>query len=209
MSLRRRSLGLLLPLAACATDDRRTERGIGGTGGIADRGIGGTGAVAARGIGGTGVIATGIIGTITAFGSIWANGRRVEVGAAAISLDGEPATEAMLRVGGVVALLARPDTAGTLVADAVELRVAVAGPVDRVEPGGTFTILGQRVAPDGTRRGDVTPAPGVWLAVSGLRRPDGVIVASRIGPWPERRGWLLRGPRSTIEGAISGDLVRL
>ncbi|MGI4800759.1 MAG: hypothetical protein ACRYG8_43405, partial [Janthinobacterium lividum] len=69
MTLRRSALhgtmGLvLLSIMSCAVTPgiERAERGMGGTGSVADRGLGGTGApsIADRGIGGTG--GTAIIG---------------------------------------------------------------------------------------------------------------------------------------------------
>ena len=208
--LSRRAAGglLLLPLAACVAEPgggERTDRGIGGTGGVADRGIGGTGAIADRGIGGT-----GIVGTVTEFGSIWVNGRRIELPETTpMTLEGWPLTPAELRLGHVVAALAGPGRSGGLVAAAVEARLVVAGPVQRLDGAAGAVILGQAVL--------LPPArpeirPGEWVAISGLRRADGTIVASRVDPWLAERGFLLRGTwADAVPGraAVAGQPVAL
>ncbi|RBP83750.1 hypothetical protein EBI01_10180 [Marinomonas rhizomae] len=84
------------------------DRGIGGTGKYSDsdeRGMGGTGKYANsddRGIGGTAVI-----GTITAFGSIWVNGLEIEFSHDTdIKMDGQNTKGSSLRVGQQVQVLA-------------------------------------------------------------------------------------------------------
>jgi hypothetical protein len=157
----------------------------------AERGIGGTGAPngapngrfeAERGIGGT-----GIIGVITGFGSIFVDGLEVRYGAGTeVSVDDGNATPAALREGQVVAVSAVGPTSA-LVAESISVVHEVAGPVEAVEDGGRMVrVAGQEVVipaaiPDqvggGLARGD-------WVAVSGLPRPDGAIVATRIDPSP-------------------------
>lgn len=101
------------------------DRGIGGTGQIADRGIGGTGQKLESGIGGTGQHAhldtnssgegsgsgsggiggTGIVGTITGFGSIWVNNTRVTFDSnTPITINKQPATAGDFELGQVVAV---------------------------------------------------------------------------------------------------------
>ncbi|GLQ33329.1 hypothetical protein GCM10007876_38090 [Litoribrevibacter albus] len=110
------------------------DRGIGGTGQIADRGIGGTGQIAGpdqrleNGIGGTGQQAhldtnssgngsgsgsggtggiggTGIVGTITGFGSIWVNNTHVTFDdSTPITINKQPATAGDFEIGQVVAV---------------------------------------------------------------------------------------------------------
>jgi len=172
-------LSLVLLIGACAG---------GFAPGVADRGIGGTGiAVADRGIGGT-----GIVGTVTAFGSVWVNGLRVDLPATtAVRVEGVPAEPSAIRIGHVVALTAASGGPTGLEARTLEVRYAVAGPVERLD-GATAIVMGQRVeAAPGVGRKALRP--GNWIAVSGLRRPDGVIAAGRIDGWDESRGWLLRG----------------
>lgn len=160
-----------------------------------DRGIGGTGAAPIdpddvlgqdRGIGGTGVI-----GTIQRFGSIVVNGLRIgfppEV---AVTIDGRPATAGELRVGHVVRVLARHQQ-GALATVAIAAESEVVGPLDAVGEG-TIEVLGQRIV---VPRGVTTPRPraGRYVAVSGLRRLDGTVVASLVELRP-RRAARLRGP---------------
>ncbi|CAO3429992.1 DUF5666 domain-containing protein [Azospirillum doebereinerae] len=156
--------------------------------GFADRGIGGTGiSVGDRGIGGT-----GIVGTVTAFGSVWVNGLRVDLPTStAVRVEGVPADPSAVRVGHLVALTAASGGPTGLEARTLDVRYAVAGPVERLD-GATAIVLGQRVeAAPGVGRKPLRP--GSWVAVSGLRRPDGVIAAGRVDGWDETKGWLLRG----------------
>lgn len=161
--------------------------------GLADRGIGGTGiAVTDRGIGGTGIANTGIIGTVTAFGSVWVNGLRVDLPqSTGVRIEGQPAQTGDVRIGQTVAMTAVPGGPTGLTARRLDVRYAVAGPVERTTPGGAL-ILGQRIDL-AEAEGTTALTPGRWVAVSGLRRPDGVVDASRVDPWEPARGWLLRG----------------
>ncbi|WP_244498793.1 DUF5666 domain-containing protein, partial [Methylobacterium sp. GXS13] len=163
----------LLPGTAWPQENPR-DQGIGGTGmkmieepkdgalGEGDRGIGGT----------------GVIGTIRRFGSIVVNDLRIayppEV---AVQIDGEPAKATDLKIGQVVQVVARPERGG-LGTSRIDVTSEVVGQVESVSPG-RMIVLGQRV--------DSAGLAGDWqagsrVAVSGLRRPDGVIVASLIEP---------------------------
>ncbi len=167
-----------------ASRPRITDRGIGGTGAAvreADRGIGGTGAagpqVADRGIGGTGIVAV-----ITGFASVCLAGQEVALDPGVPVLIGDrPATAEALRAGQVAVV----DAAGTgpsLRARTVAIRYEVSGPVEAAD-GGSLRVAGQQVAVPAGTLGD-RPAPGEWVAVSGLRRPDGVIEATRLDRRP-------------------------
>lgn len=151
-----------------------------------DQGIGGTGSriYAAtpdedRGIGGT-----GIYGTIRAFGSIWVNGVRVTYGPdVRVSIDGSPAPAAVLAVGQVVQVVAHP-RAGRLETDSIAVVHEVVGRIERIS-GTSMTVLGQSV--DFAALAAVAPGvrrfgTGQRVAVSGLRRVDGIIEASLISP---------------------------
>ncbi len=146
-----------------------------------DRGIGGTGAAPAerpgedRGIGGTGVV-----GTIRRFGSIVVNDLRIGYPrGVAVTIDGEAATAADLRLGQVVAVLAVRKR-GRLATRRIAVTHEVVGPVEVLGPH-RLKILGQIVeiasadATSSWREGDI-------VAVSGLRRPDGTIEASLLEP---------------------------
>lgn len=174
--------------------------------GVPDRGLGGTGVAPIdpqetlgqdRGIGGTGVV-----GTIRRFGSIVVNDLRVTFPPRVpVSIDGRPATLRDLRVGHVVRVLARP-RGGGLRTRAIVVHSEVVGPL-QASAAGTLTVLGQRillgedVALPPHRLGDV-------LAVSGLRRPDGAVVASLVER-RERGPSRLRGP--VVAGPDGGFAV--
>ncbi|KAB1075533.1 DUF5666 domain-containing protein [Methylobacterium planeticum] len=187
--------GALLPRTGRAAPDAPIrDQGIGGTGARPEGGSrpegGNEGPLGEgdRGIGGTGVI-----GTIRRFGSIIVNDLRIAYPAdVAVRIDGAPARAGDLRIGQVVRVVAREAGRG-LATGRIEVTSEVVGPVEAVTRGG-LTVLGQRISTAGLK--------GRWsagdrVAVSGLRRPDGVVVASLIesratGPaqvaGPVRRG---------------------
>ncbi len=188
--------GACVPLAGTPASDR----GIGGTGGpasgpeISDRGIGGT----------------GIVGVITGFGSVIVNGLEIAYAPSTpLTVDGVSDTGAALRVGQVAAVVASDDHG--LHAVDIAVRHEVSGPVTSVsadsDPSGRMlTVAGQQVAIGPGTDGLRTVRPGDWIAVSGLRQPDGVIAASRIDqrmPGPV----LVRGPAMPSAGGWQiGDL---
>jgi hypothetical protein len=189
------ALAGLLWMTSCdsSREDSADAGGIGGTGGpVADSGIGGT----------------GIVGTITGFGSILVNGYEVEIAHdTTVTWDGEPAAAGSLRVGHVVAIeAARVD--GRLTARTVDLLPAVLGPIARIDAGeGMIEVLGQQgrieretVIAGGSdetmRLGKLTV--GDRVEISGVRAEDGVIVASRID-----RGSRDGEPRALVSGSAT------
>jgi hypothetical protein len=192
MTAARRLVCLVLALAGgclCVAGTRASDRGIGGTGApaegpeISDRGIGGT----------------GIVGVITGFGSVIVNGLEVAYTASTpLTVDGVSGMDATLSVGQLATIVAS-DGHG-LHAVSIDVRHEVSGPVTSVSPNGVspggvipggvtpgagtggrmLVVAGQRVAMDSATDGLRTVRPGDWVAVSGLRGPDGVIAASRI-----------------------------
>lgn len=152
--------GALLPRPGTAAPAKRRDIGIGGT---------------------------GFIGTIQRFGSIFVNDRRITYAAdVPLHIDGERRGVRDLKVGHVVRLVARPD-ADRLVTAAIAVEREVVGPIIAVSED-SLNVLGQTVA-----LGTVQPQrrwrKGERVAVSGLRRTDGTIVASlieRLGAGPSR-----------------------
>jgi hypothetical protein len=175
---------------------------------VADRGIGGTGAPVAmataiqtveRGIGGT-----GIVGVVTGFGSVFVNGIEVEYDASvSVDIDGNASSVSALRAGQLVAIQAE-GPADSPHARMISVRSAVTGRIEALELGsGMLTIAGQAVTvPDGTW-GANHFGLGDWVTVSGLRRGDGTIVASRLDVAPA--GTLLARGRVVRDG----DVVRV
>ncbi len=139
-------------------------------------GIGGTGIEG--GIGGTG-ISTGFVGRIDGFGSIFVKGAEIFYDDdLVVHSDAGVQTAATLKVGQIVHVLAGADKDGVLHARALTLRFAVSGPVQalgaqRATINGQTVVLPPAVAP---------PSLGQNVKVSGFRRADGVIIASRIDP---------------------------
>jgi hypothetical protein len=151
--------------------------GIGGTGQVAQRpGLGGTGAVAMEG----GLGGTGIVGVVTGFGSICVNGIKVEYDQRTpLQRDGEQTSLGELAVGQVVALRARGE-GEHLRAERIAVLDAAVGPLTQMDAGtGLLVVMGQRATAlepqdlQDLRVGD-------WVRVSGQRRADGEIRASRV-----------------------------
>ena len=144
-----------------------------------DQGIGGTGLTRGddHGIGGT-----GIVGVIQRFGSIYVNGERITYASdVPVRIDGEAASPKALRVGQLARVVATRRADGTLVTRNIAITSEVAGPIESVK-GNELTVLGQKIVVSDKESKLRT---GTQVAVYGLRRTDGVIVASLVEP---RRG---------------------
>ena len=159
---------------------RGTDQGIGGTG-ISrgdDHGIGGT----------------GIVGVIQRFGSIFVNGERIGYEPnVPVRIDGETASAKALRIGQVARVVAVRDTKGGLITHRIEAVSEVVGPI-QAAGSGEMTVLGQKVVWAGH---ESWRQPGTNVAVFGLRRTDGVIVASLV----EKRG----GTAARVAGVLERD----
>ena len=141
-----------------------------------DQGIGGTGITRGddHGIGGT-----GIVGVIQRFGSIYVNGERVTYASdVPVRIDGEAASPKALRIGQLARVVATRQADGTLVTRNIAIASEVTGPIEAVK-GNELTVLGQKIVVSG-KDGKLRAGPQV--AVYGLRRTDGVIVASLVEP---------------------------
>ena len=204
---------------------READRGLGGTGGPvvreADRGLGGTGGPAAgradRGLGGTGgpesqaadrgIGGTGIVGIVTGFASVCVAGLEVAVDPRVpVDIDGVAAGLEALRAGQIVAIAAET-RAGMPAAVRISVRHEVSGPIEAVlstEPG-LIQVAGQRVQVPRSALGGGTIRTGDWVSVSGLRGPDGDVIASRLDPRAPGKV-LVRGPLFMLDGerAIGG-----
>lgn len=202
------------------------DSGVGGTGfGDPDSGIGGTGFGAPdSGIGGTGVF-----GTITGFASICVNGLEVHYAPdVSVTWNGAAATAQDLAIGHVVWIVAEEED-DELVARSIEVSSALIGSVDRFDvERGALHISGESVAVTSATRvfgnvgGEVDVDAGTRVEISGLRRADGRIVASRIdrttreltAPGADRSQELVRNAtglrRLSLEGFVeAGAAARM
>ncbi len=177
-----------------------TGTGAGGTGLEASEatgtGTGGTGFGGdddpGTGAGGTGIF--GIFGVVTGFGSVCVNGLEVDYDAnTQIRQDGKSATISDLAVGQTVRI--KTDRARPLVATHIDVERALAGPIDRIDrTSRRVWIMDQSIElRPGAIVFDRTTGkpmkfdrlrPGSHLSVSGLRRSDGVVSASRLDQRP-------------------------
>jgi len=203
-------LALALPAATAGAECQKPTDGIGGTGqqprpspkpGPHDDekdGIGGTGHAAPRPVGrtaavsgGDGVGGTGIVGIVTGFGSVCVNGLEVAYDdSTAIDSNGAAASPADLAVGQLVVVEAT-GPGGRLRAERIAVRDAAVGPTFAIDAArGALVVLGQtvRVGPDVPLGDRASQRPlaladiaiGDFLAVSGLRQADGIVVATRV-----------------------------
>jgi hypothetical protein len=198
---RRGAARLLAGLAGLATV--LPEAGYGGP---RDQGIGGTGVRFDRDPDDRGIGGTGIIGTIQRFGSIFVNDLRIVYpDTAVVSIDGRPAAIGDLRIGHVVRVEASRRK-GRLSTAVIEVESEVAGPIERLSST-MMTVLGQSVVTDAIKNG-ADWRVGDEVAVSGLRRPDGAIVASFLEARPQGP-MRIAGPveRAFDERLTIGDLT--
>jgi hypothetical protein len=167
-----------------------------------DQGIGGTGITRGQdqGMGGT-----GIVGIIQRFGSIFVNGEHISYASdVPVRIDGEPASANALKIGHLARVLALPRADGSLITRSINVVSEVMGPIDSVKDG-EMTVLGQRVIAGGR---DSWRRPGTNVAVFGVRRTDGVIVASLV---EQRRDATMRvsGPLERDRGGLRIGGLRL
>lgn len=172
------------------------SEGIGGTGQKLADGIGGTGKQLAEGIGGTGqkladgIGGTGIIGTVTDFGSIWIHHAHVHWDdTTVITQNGQLATENDFKLGHVVAVLSE-ETRNGYRANSIEIVMEVVGPISNIDATGQIiTVLEQQIELDaetivslenGEQSSLSQLQPGHFVQISGLRKANNHIAASRI-----------------------------
>ncbi|QKD02868.1 DUF5666 domain-containing protein [Mesorhizobium loti] len=164
-----------------------------------DQGIGGTGWTAGtdgdQGIGGT-----GIVGTIQRFGSIFVNGVRVQYQPdVPVWIDGVRVAANRLKIGHVVRV-AVVQEADRVVTSSIHVTSEVVGPVER-KTAGSLRVLGQQV--DISQLAEaVKVKAGDVVAVHGIRRPDGTIVASLVEVRAHEQHYLVRGLAVVRSGAL-------
>ncbi|GJD33407.1 hypothetical protein [Methylobacterium aerolatum] len=155
---------------------------------------------------GQGLGGSGAIGTIRGLAPLIVNAQRIAPAPdVAVRIDGQLASVADLAVGQVARIVGRAEADG-LAAAAIDVTSEVVGSVEAAAPG-RLIVLGQRVITAGL--------PGEWrpgtrVAVSGLRRLDGVIVASLVtarGPGLDRVAGPVR--RGADGGSMIGNLPLL
>ncbi len=146
---------------------------------------GGGGQVAEGGIIGTG-ISIASIGSVSAVGhnSVTVNGISFASDAASVSVDGQPATQAALRVGQVVTVQGQTQPDGTTTAASIDTRAEVKGIVSGVDNAErSFTVLGQRVRTDQLTvfdGGSFATLLNQYVEVSGFRAAPGDVLATRV-----------------------------
>ena len=151
-------------------------------------------------------------GSISGFGSVIVNGVRFETGSASFDVDGNAGSESDLAVGDVVTIVGTVNENGTdAQASSVTFDDVVEGPVSAIDDAAsTLTVLGQTVIVDaGTSFDDnISPASldglqvGDIVEVSGFRRADGSVVATRIEAKPAGGEFEVTGLVSNLSGMM-------
>ena len=150
-------------------------------------------------------------GTITGFGSVHVNGEHFQTSSTAFSIDGDAGTQNDLRVGHEIEVRGHHDGAGNAFADRIEMHSQVRGPIQSVDlVASTLVVMGQTVIVDGDTSFDDTIAgstlTGLALAdvvrVSGVRRADGAITATRIEKMPATVSLKVNGTVSAIDTVV-------
>jgi hypothetical protein len=188
--------------------DKTDGSGMGGTGHRDGSGSGGTGQQARTGSDGSGTGGTGVVGEITGFGSICVNGLEIHYDPQTpVSVDGQSGRADQLAVGQVVAVHAEGG-GNELRARQIQVRHALVGRVETVNPNGQLRVLGQWVSPP--RMSHVQS--GERIKVSGYRADSRHVVASRIDPAQAGEPDLLTGEVEWTQpgvALVSGVRVRL
>lgn len=171
------ALQVLRPEFAAAQPTGTSDHGIGGSG----LSILGGGENEDHGIGGT-----GIVGTIQGFGSIIVNNIHIPFSQATpVEIDGRRVPASAMKVGHVARVLLTGKRAAriTIVSE-------VQGRIDQIAKGG-IRILSQTVDTSGLATKGLRK--GKRVAVFGIRKPDGTILARRIEPRSVSDGAHVRG----------------
>ncbi len=170
---------------------------------------------ATSGIEGTGFVHAHAvnIGAISRFGSIFLNGVEFDTSTATVSIDGDPASVADLRVGQAVRLTGSIGSGGATGAAAqVAADTAVQGPISAVDiAGSSFTVLGLKVivGPNTSLIGNAgatslrNVAPGARAAGSALVGPGGAVVATRVDLPVSVSAYILTGPAQQVDPATA------
>jgi len=174
-------------------------------------GLGGTGQKFEDGIGGT-----GIVGTVTEFGSIWVNNARVHFDQSTpIKMHGKSVTSETLKIGQVVAVLSDP-MGKDYRAKRIDIVHEVVGPITNIQVDKhKLTVLNQIVLLDTntkitTLNGENNLAslqPDDFVQVSGLRKKDGSISATRMDQVQNNSTVQLIGELN--EGQLSGMAISI
>ncbi|WP_051955668.1 DUF5666 domain-containing protein [Beijerinckia mobilis] len=157
------------------------DQGIGGTGVTESTGGASQGGSSSSPLGDRGIGGTGVVGTIRRFGSIYVNGLRITYPEqVTVKIDGMPARPSDLKLGQVVRVLAREE-GSVFSTGRIDVASEVVGPVGSIQSRKSMSVLGQKVSTIGLSK-NAKFRVGDTVAVSGLRRPDGTIVASLVEP---------------------------
>ena len=153
-----------------------------------------------------GIGGTGIVGTLSGFGSIFVNGVEVEIGPQTrLTVNGQGVQDHPFSIGETVEILAADANPHTH-ALRLNIRHQIIGPLADWDPvNGIAVILDQKIQ---FNPGDDSWRPGQTLAVSGYTDASGIIQARHSMVLKERR-ILLRGEPERIKAQIDAAGYRI
>ena len=149
-------------------------------------------------------------GAITGFGSVHLNGEHFLTNGTAFSIHGQSGTQGDLKVGHFITVHGHKDGQGNSIADRIDFDDLVKGPITSIDAtAATLLVLGQTVVVDAdTSFDDSIPgaafaglAAGNIVEVSGSRRADGAILATRIELKPAGTAFEVTGTASSVDTA--------
>lgn len=156
-------------------------------------------------------------GPITGFGTVHLNGLVFDTSGAAITIDGQSATQDDLRAGEYIQVKGHHDaTQNQDFADQIDFRGNVIGPVTALDATAqTLTVLGQtvRVTEDTSFDDDISPASlagiavGAFIEVSGMPLADGSIRATRIQSKPAGSALQVIGTASATDSSAKTLMI--
>ena len=149
-------------------------------------------------------------GAITGFGSVHLNGEHFLTTATVFNINGHSGTQGDLRVGHFITVHGHRDNAGNSVADRIDFDDLIKGPVTSIDAtASTLLVLGQTIVVDADTSFDDS-IPGAALSgltagdiveVSGTRRADGAVQATRIELKPAGTAFEVTGIAASVDTA--------
>lgn len=188
----------------------QNDSGIGGTGQkLTAQNTDPTGGFGGTGHSSSGFGGTGVIGTITEFGSIWVNDIEIEYpdNVSITSPLGTSDTQRSLKLGQQVILETEPTNQETITTY-IELYYPVAGQIrqitkNQIQVENTWVRL-----TDGTRYDDMSLTEGQYIAVNGFLASNGEWVATRINDNPNRVSLQQPVPKLTFSSDVKRFVVQ-
>lgn len=188
----------------------QNDSGMGGTGQkLTAQNTDPTGGFGGTGHSSSGFGGTGVIGTITEFGSIWVNDIEIEYPTnVSISTPlGTPATQHSLKLGQQVILETEPTNQETVTTH-IELYYPVAGQISQVTTNQIQVEKTWITLTDDTQYDDMPLVTGQYIAVNAFQTSNGEWIATRINENPNRVTLQLPKPKLIFSPQVKRFIVQ-